>query len=293
MYKKEGICVDGPFFDFFNGDFGNGVKEQNHLSAPASSGFLEGIFGMNGNSEVPGQGLGRGGLILTGHDHEGCDTYHYVNQSSPPEREWEAMRWTDASAAKLYDEPMIPGLREITVRSMMGSFAGNAGLLSLWFDEESWDWKYEFVNCGLGTQHIWWLVHILDLVTIGVFIVYIVVTFVQMYRPTERPAPIMTQINTGRRRLTISGTMTPNGLMSPISPMTADRFAGRAKRSATIDTSGQMYIPGTPSAFSGLGPKKGSLRRKRSRSALPLVTEGFVTESPGLMSAGTEPFPSL
>ncbi|CAG8974344.1 hypothetical protein HYALB_00006192 [Hymenoscyphus albidus] len=293
MYKKEGICVDGPFFDFFQGDFGGGVKEQNHLSAPASSGFLEGIFGMSGNVDVPGYGLGRGGLILTGHDHEGCDTYHYINQTAPPEREWEAVTWKDAMNSKLYDEPMMPGLREITVRSMMGSFAGNAGLLSLWFDEESWDWKYEFVNCGLGTQHIWWLVHILDLVTIGVGIVYAVVTLVQMYRPVERPAPLMTQINTGRRRLTISGTMTPNGVTSPFSPLSAgprERYAGRLQRSATIDTSGQMFVP--QNGF-GFGPKRASLRRKRSKSALPLVTEGMVTESPTVMSPGTEPFPSL
>jgi hypothetical protein len=172
MYKKDGICVDGPFFDFFDGEFNNGVKEQNHLSMDSSKGFFEGIFGMSGDAWTPGLGFGRNGLILNGHDHEGCDVYHYINQSSPPEREWRATRWADAEASRLCEEPGIPGLREITIRSMMGDFGGNAGLLSLWFDEETWDWKFDFVNCKLGTQHIWWVVHILDVITLGVGIAY-------------------------------------------------------------------------------------------------------------------------
>jgi hypothetical protein len=172
MYKTDGICVDGPFFDFFDGEFNNGVKEQNHLSMDSSKGFLEGIFGMSGDSWAPGLGFGRNGLVLNGHDHEGCDVYHYINQSAPPEREWRAARYAEAEASGLYDEAGIPGLREITLRSMMGDFGGNAGLMSLWFDEETWDWRFEFVNCKLGTQHIWWVVHIVDLITLGVGIAY-------------------------------------------------------------------------------------------------------------------------
>jgi len=171
MHKEAGICVDGPFFDFFTGEFGNGVKEQNHLSKDASKGFLEGIFGKNGNPDVPGGGYGRNGVILTGHDHEGCNVYHFMNHSSPM-RQWEATTWPKALSADIVDKPGIPGLREITVQSMMGGFAGNAGLMSLWFDEKTWEWKFEFTNCGLGTQHIWWLVHILDLIALGIGLVY-------------------------------------------------------------------------------------------------------------------------
>lgn len=171
LYKDAGICVDGPFFDFFDGEFENGVKEQNHLSRDASKGMLEGIFGMSGSSEAPGKGMGRHGIVLTGHDHEGCDSYHHINQSLPSEeQEWKANRYADVN--HLDGQEGIPGLREITVRSMMGDFAGNAGLLSLWFDREKWEWEYEFVNCGLGTQHIWWFVHILDLITVLVGVVY-------------------------------------------------------------------------------------------------------------------------
>jgi hypothetical protein len=179
LHKEAGVCVDGPFFDFFDGEFENGVKEQNHLSMDASKGFLEGVFGMSGSENVPGQGFGRNGVILNGHDHEGCNVYHYINQSQPPEREWKATTWEHAFSSGILDEPGVPGLREITVRSMMGDFAGNAGLLSLWFDEEEWDWRFEFVNCGLGTQHIWWFVHIIDLITLGVGIVYGVLLLVQ------------------------------------------------------------------------------------------------------------------
>lgn len=171
MYKDAGICVDDPFFDFFDGEFENGVKEQNHLSRDASRGILEGVFGMSGSAEAPGQGMGRHGVVLTGHDHEGCDIYHHIDQSlSEEEREWTCNLYPEAR--HLMNQTGIPGLREVTVRSMMGDFAGNAGLLSLWFDRESWEWQFEFVNCGLGTQHIWWFVHILDFITLVVCIVY-------------------------------------------------------------------------------------------------------------------------
>ncbi|EKD18070.1 hypothetical protein MBM_03842 [Drepanopeziza brunnea f. sp. 'multigermtubi' MB_m1] len=179
MYKDAGICVDGPFFDFFSDEYNNGVKEQNHLSRDASKGFLEGIFGMSGNSNGAGAGLGRHGVILTGHDHEGCNIYHYINQSSLPERHWDATTWPNALAIHLDEQADLPGLREITVRSMMGSFGGNAGLMSLWFDEETWDWRFEFANCGLGIQHIWWLIHILDLITVGIALVYGAIILVQ------------------------------------------------------------------------------------------------------------------
>ncbi|KAG9240192.1 hypothetical protein BJ878DRAFT_527591 [Calycina marina] len=161
LFKNAGMCVDPPFFDFFENDaFNGGVKEQNHLSRAASNGLLEGIFGMSGDDTVAGQGKGRPGTILTGHDHEGCDIYHYINQTTEIDRQWEAKRWADVQSTELLKAEGIPGMREITVRSMMGDFAGNAGLMSLWFDKDIWDWKYEFVNCGLGTQHIWWTVHV-------------------------------------------------------------------------------------------------------------------------------------
>lgn len=164
LYKPEGVCVDAPFFDFHEHD--GTLKEQNQLSADASRGFLEGIYGMSGNVNGPGGGRGRSGVILNGHDHEGCDTYHFINQTETEDKAWEVRRWRQAKNADLVGKKELPGLREITVRSMMGDFGGNAGLLSAWFDEEEWQWRFEYATCPLGTQHLWWLVHILDLVTV-------------------------------------------------------------------------------------------------------------------------------
>ncbi|KAF9770625.1 hypothetical protein IL306_011809 [Fusarium sp. DS 682] len=169
MYKPAGICVDAPFFDFHTEADGGGLKEQNQLSSDASKGFLEGIWGMSAKRTAPGGGYGRAGLMLNGHDHAGCDTYHYINQTNgtdASQRQWEVKSWSDAQALKIPGSDGIPGRREITVRSMMGDFGGNAGLLSLWFDQDTWEWKYEYATCPLGSQHFWWFVHIFDFIVL-------------------------------------------------------------------------------------------------------------------------------
>ncbi|KAK0719151.1 hypothetical protein B0H67DRAFT_532761 [Lasiosphaeris hirsuta] len=166
LYKPAGVCVDDPLFEFHDHD--GSLREQNQLSAPASRGFLEGILGMSGDVSAPGRGRGRRGVVLNGHDHEGCDTWHFVNQSRPVEgeNEWEVRRWRQAVKAGVVGREELPGVREITVRSMMGDFGGNAGLLSIWFDETAWEWRVEYATCPLGTQHLWWTVHILDLLVV-------------------------------------------------------------------------------------------------------------------------------
>ena len=203
LHKEEGICTDGPDFTFFEDDDDEGpddiprfkeggLKEQNHLSDHVSSnGILQGIFGMTGNQDAPGRGLGRNGLILNGHDHTGCDVVHYVNRSVALDSEdgdtaqaqeeswrWSARRYTSALSAEEKGEgdDKTPSLREVTLRSMMGEFGGNAGLLSLWFDADPdvYEWKYEISMCMLGVQHIWWAVHVIDLVTLGVLLVYLI-----------------------------------------------------------------------------------------------------------------------
>ncbi|KAI0509070.1 hypothetical protein F5B22DRAFT_618348 [Xylaria bambusicola] len=170
LYKPEGVCVDAPFFDFHEG---GGVKEQNQLSADASRGFLEGIYGFSGDANAPAAGTGRRGVILNGHDHEGCDTYHYINQSLPSdERKWQVARWDAARKDELPEKTGLPGIREITVRSMMADFGGHAGLLSVWFDQDSWEWKHEFTVCALGRQYYWWFVHIFDIILLLILVAY-------------------------------------------------------------------------------------------------------------------------
>ncbi|ETN37890.1 uncharacterized protein HMPREF1541_07513 [Cyphellophora europaea CBS 101466] len=176
LFKKAGVCVDPPHFDFWpNVDSGgvfhpHGLREQNHLSRHASEpGLLESIYGMKGDVAAAGLGKGRSGLILNGHDHEGCDTFHYIpvdgtwNSSAEPIQErktrWKVSRWTEVKAERTYT-----GVREVTLRSMMGEFGGNAGLLSAWFDFGAGEWRYSIQTCKLGTQYIWWAVHILDLI---------------------------------------------------------------------------------------------------------------------------------
>lgn len=169
LYKPAGICVDSPFFSFHTSEDGGGLKEQNQLSADASKGFLEGMWGMSGKENAAGGGYGRAGLMLNGHDHAGCDTYHFINQTNgtdASERYWQAVRWEEAQGQKIPGSEGIPGRREITVRSMMGDFGGNAGLLSLWFDQDTWEWKFEYATCPLGTQHLWWFVHIVDAIVL-------------------------------------------------------------------------------------------------------------------------------
>ena len=194
LHKPTGVCVDEPYFAFHTEDddahpfrFRAGsLKEQNHLSEHVSrSGFLEGIFGMSGKADAEAGGMGRPGLILTGHDHEGCDTWHYVpkNDSSYREEEatdaeekttWKSVKWDDRKK-----DDVRAGVREVTVRSMMGEFGGNAGLLSAWYDFGRQEWKYEISMCQLGVQHIWWGVHVLDLITVGVMVVYWILSMVE------------------------------------------------------------------------------------------------------------------
>lgn len=97
LYKPAGICVDGPlleYWDFSDADgkfFYGGLREQNHLSEHTShQGILESIFGMSGNDDANEGGIGRRGLILTGHDHEGCDVVHYIVKTDEPDRKNEA-----------------------------------------------------------------------------------------------------------------------------------------------------------------------------------------------------------
>lgn len=213
LHKENGICTDGPYVTYheFDDDDGpgdvprfkeGGLREQNHLSDHLSAvGVLQGIFGMSGDEGSAAGGLGRNGLILNGHDHTGCDTVHFVDRSaddssntveekstSPNEdkqkREgstsqsesqswkWKAKRYTDTTTHIPRDTPSI---REVTLRSMMGEYGGNAGLLSIWFDANPAvnEWKYEITMCAAGVQHIWWAVHVIDLVTVIVLLLYV------------------------------------------------------------------------------------------------------------------------
>jgi hypothetical protein len=168
LHKDSGICADEPFFSFFPEDEGGGVKEQNMISQDISKGaILHGIFGKSPDTNAAMRGLGRDGIILTGHDHVGCDVYHHTDRESG---EWKAHKWGSEEARRALDNEDVPGLREVTLRSMMGEFGGHAGLISAWWDSELGRWRIEVEGCSLGVQHIWWAVHVLDLVVLLVLL---------------------------------------------------------------------------------------------------------------------------
>ena len=130
---------------------------------------------MSPEMSAPFGGSGRNGIIIDGHDHEGCDVYHHVSSTGSDEpRKWNVSRWQDSET--LFKAP-IPGIREVTVRSMMGDFGGNAGLLSAWFDYGAGEWRFAYSTCSVGAQQIWWAVHVMLLLTIclGIWVASIAV----------------------------------------------------------------------------------------------------------------------
>ena len=192
LHKIAGVCVDAPHFDFYTDDDAHGkwknggLQEQNHLSDHVSrNGILEGLFGMSADRNAAAHGKGRAGLIMTGHDHEGCDVWHHMLAEDDIAKDenakggWQAVRWQDANLTASHT-----GVREVTLRSMMGEFGGNTGLLSAWFDFDAAEWRFELQNCRAGVQHIWWAVHVVDLITLVVGFVYFVSAFGGVGRST-------------------------------------------------------------------------------------------------------------
>jgi hypothetical protein len=118
---------------------------------------------------------------MTGHDHEGCDVWHYVPSESvwstttqnadenDRKTQWDASRWKHVNDTTTSHT----GIREVTLRSMMGDYGGNAGLLSAWFDHETGEWDYDICTCGLNLK-LWWAVHVLDLVVVALSVLSLV-----------------------------------------------------------------------------------------------------------------------
>ncbi|KAK9470009.1 putative conserved phosphoesterase domain-containing protein [Dipodascopsis tothii] len=146
LYKPAGLCVDPPLFSFYDeaGETettvqsgavpaGARIREQNQLSAATSRWLLDGLFR-------------RGGVVLTGHDHEGCAVDHVRTAGG----------WT-AQAGSNVSHAVGPALvRELTVRSMMGEFGSNAGLLSAYWNASRGAHDFYYSLCSFGPQQVWW-----------------------------------------------------------------------------------------------------------------------------------------
>ena len=182
LHKEPGVCVDPPYFSYFSSNQGGGIREQNHLTRASSDLILDNLIGPDRHTAI----------VLNGHDHEGCDTYHYRDVIDTDvwieERDSAWMATPFSSSASERADANTKGLREITVRSMMGSYHGNAGLLSAWFDHDAWEWKYEYDVCVLGVQHVWWAVHVLDIIVIGLGLSSVVAGFLEYHLTTRGEA---------------------------------------------------------------------------------------------------------
>ncbi|KAG2736212.1 hypothetical protein G9P44_000302 [Scheffersomyces stipitis] len=138
FYKKEGLCRDGPEHIYYENyekePYKNGkLRSQNHLSYDVSQKVLSIVF----------PNKDKAGIVLTGHDHEGCDDWYNLVDG-----EWVASK-EQTNAER---EPV----REIVVRSMMGDFDGQTGILTGHFDYPSHNWQFDFTYCSFTVQHWWW-----------------------------------------------------------------------------------------------------------------------------------------
>ncbi|ODQ63672.1 hypothetical protein NADFUDRAFT_71882 [Nadsonia fulvescens var. elongata DSM 6958] len=144
LEKPKGVCEDGAFFSFWNSELGGGLKSQNFLTYDSSQKVLNTLF----------KG-GKGGIILNGHDHEGCYSTHIFNE--------ELGKWVPG----MQDLNEKDQIKEFTVRSMMGEFGGNAGLLSAHWNKLTESYDFDFRLCRFALQHFWWIAYILLIVSGG------------------------------------------------------------------------------------------------------------------------------
>ncbi|KAK7203497.1 hypothetical protein BZA70DRAFT_66163 [Myxozyma melibiosi] len=143
LHKEAGVCVDDPYFSYYDPDSRRLIREQNMLSPETSSWLLDGFFTDGGH-----------GFVVNGHDHEGCLVNHIKLMNG-----WVAEPISKGKTTYRHSFSPEPdeSVVEITVRSMMGQFGGNVGLLKGFYQENNDDvTKFTFSLCTFGPQHTWW-----------------------------------------------------------------------------------------------------------------------------------------
>ncbi|CCG82370.1 Putative uncharacterized protein [Taphrina deformans PYCC 5710] len=158
LHKNFGICVDPPHIAYYEQPRVM-LREQNYLSQDSSKAVLEGVFG---------HGYG---IILTGHDHEGCHTMHTAPEVA--NQYWEASRYDrgQLTTARTAGTKVI---EEVTVRSVMGQYGGNSGLLTASFDHSLKEWKFHYQAVLFVHNTVWWVVHVATLLSSA----YLLMSFV-------------------------------------------------------------------------------------------------------------------
>ncbi|KAK9370454.1 hypothetical protein V1509DRAFT_351746 [Lipomyces kononenkoae] len=159
LHKPVGVCIDKPYFSYYGDKSGRLIREQNMLSEGTSQWILNGFFGETG--------AGRG-VIINGHDHEGCLVRHTKMQGEP--------RWSVvpiASGGTKYEyyynntnSDSNDGVLQVTLRSMQGEYGGNAGLLKAAWNATTQDYMFSFSICPFGVQHIWWATYVVAIVAV-------------------------------------------------------------------------------------------------------------------------------
>lgn len=134
LYKPDGICKDGTRIEYYDNGL---IKVENHLKFSTSQRLLNSLFGN-----------GKPGIILTGHDHEGCISYYADSDG----------KWAVSS------EPGNSTVKELTVRSIMGDFDGNTGLVTGHFNSTTANWEFDYSVCPFIVQHFWWAAQVAILV---------------------------------------------------------------------------------------------------------------------------------
>lgn len=142
MYKPSGLCYDGPNVEYYEESGCHGcspdrvglLKSTNFVSHESSQRVMNAIFSN-----------GKPGIILTGHDHYGCQNYYNFVED---QQEWIPSKTIES---KNY-------IREVTVRSMMADYGGVTGIMTGVLGEDGW--SFEYSECHFSIQHIWWVAQI-------------------------------------------------------------------------------------------------------------------------------------
>ncbi|CAI2188827.1 459_t:CDS:2, partial [Funneliformis geosporum] len=165
LYKHEGICVDGPMTKY--DQTGRFITEQNHLSQNSSEFILTKL---------------RPKFIFAGHDHEGCDVTHIVRINKNEEysinhyrtRDFEKEKYQIISKDDYYEDGKLKEnvwiVREVTVRSVMGAYGGNAGLFEinrLTSEDGSEEFEYNYSSCPFVINHVPWILFITDIIVLS------------------------------------------------------------------------------------------------------------------------------
>ncbi|ANZ73674.1 BA75_00515T0 [Komagataella pastoris] len=142
FYKREGLCIDGPFVEYFTEenaleDYRIGLlKSENHLQYETSQKVLNAVFQS-----------GKPGIVLTGHDHEGCENFYSKDENNV----WVADK--SVKNKNFY-------IKEATVRAMMGDFDGHAGIMTGHLNKSTGLWEWNYSSCPFSVQHVWWVGHV-------------------------------------------------------------------------------------------------------------------------------------